>query len=121
MSRPHDTIDIAELEAYKSESRFQSEIVYEARVAGWGLWYHPYDSRRSTSGFPDLTMVNIERGLAVMAELKTERGIVSPEQRGWLVGLRAAGIYAPLWRPSMSGAIADWLHNPAGPPPGNED
>lgn len=121
---PNDIIDAADIitrERLKTEEEFQSAILYEADCAGWGLRYHPYDSRRSESGYPDLTMVHVDRGLLVMAELKTDRGRVSPEQRGWLTGLRMAGVHAPLWRPRMASAISDWLYDPTGAPPGSED
>lgn len=120
---PDDIIDIGvvALRTYKSEREFQSAILADAEAAGFALRYHPYSSLRSTAGFPDLTLVNSERGLLVMAEVKTNRGRVSPEQLDWLVGLRAAGVYAPLWRPRIAGAISDWLYDPVGEPPGNRD
>lgn len=123
MSRPHDVVEInaIELRTYNSEREFQSAILHDAESAGWSLRYHPYSSMRSTAGFPDLTLVNPERGIAVLVEVKTNRGIVSPPQREWLIGLRAAGLNACLWRPRIAGDISDWLHDPAGEPPGCKD
>ena len=65
----------------QTEAQFQDAVIDYARQCGW-LTYHPYDSRRSTSGFPDLTMVR--RGRIVFAELKTEVGKLRTDQRRWI-------------------------------------
>lgn len=67
-----------------------------ARLSGWVL-YHTHDSRRSPAGFPDLVLV---RERVVFAELKAEKGRVTPEQLAWLGRLWQAGAEAYLWRPS---------------------
>lgn len=60
------------------------ELVRDAtKLGGWRL-YHTHDSRRSHSGFPDVVAVNPALGRLVFAELKSARGIVSADQRGWL-------------------------------------
>ncbi len=64
------------------------------------LCYHPFDSRRSAPGYPDLTVVG-PRGV-LFRELKSDRGRLTPEQRTWLDRLTAAGADAAVWRP------ADW-------------
>lgn len=65
---------------------------------GW-LVYHPFDSRRSEPGYPDLTMVR--RRVLVFAELKTLKGRLRPEQREWLECLASVpGIIVKRWRPS---------------------
>lgn len=84
-----------------TERQLQDAVVECALRLGWYV-YHPYDSRRSTPGFPDLTMVRQER--IVFAELKSERGRIRPEQNAWLAALswtEACEVY--VWRP------ADWL------------
>lgn len=64
--------------------------------------FHPYDSRRSEPGFPDLVIVGV-RGV-LFRELKTEKGKVTTVQAQWIQALQVAGADAGLWRPS------DW-HN----------
>lgn len=59
--------------------------------------YHTYDSRRSTAGFPDLTIVGRS---TVFAELKSEKGKVSAAQHEWIVALNNSGVEAHVWRPS---------------------
>lgn len=72
-----------------------------ARLCGW-LVYHPYDSRRSTAGYPDLTMTHPASGRVIVAELKTDTGRLRPEQRTWLWAMaRNAGVEVALWRPAM--------------------
>ena len=81
-----------------TEKEFQQQVVALARVCGWRTYY-THDSRRSPFGFPDLCMVRPPR--LIMAELKSERGKLSPQQIEWLADLRC--IYAVevyLWRPS---------------------
>jgi hypothetical protein len=79
------------------------ETIREAAKIGRWLLYHTHDSRRSAAGFPDLVLV---RGRDVIfAELKTERGRLTPEQVAWLGALRAAGQDAVVWRPSDLDAV----------------
>lgn len=80
-----------------TEKDFMAAVVQFAKLSGW-LVYHPYDSRRSPAGFPDLVLV---RGPWILyVELKTERGKLSKEQEGWLAVLRRAGAVVRVWRPS---------------------
>lgn len=77
------------------EKEWQEQVI---ELAGYYRWlvYHTYDSRRSAKGFPDLVLV---REHVIFAELKTDRGRLSVDQRRWLEALRAAGQIAELWRP----------------------
>jgi hypothetical protein len=67
-----------------TESQFASLVVEVARLGGW-KHFHPFDSRRSTHGFPDYVLVKGPRLLFV--ELKTEAGRVRPDQEAWLEAL----------------------------------
>ena len=70
--------DFRELE---TEAEFQASVIDFAQTAGW-LVYHTYDSRKSAPGFPDLVMCR--NGRIVIAELKSARGKVTPQQMMWL-------------------------------------
>lgn len=67
--------------------------------------YHTRDSRRSTEGYPDWTVVLRDGGL-VFAELKTEKGEPSRDQLLWGAALssveEATGgrVRYRVWRPS---------------------
>ena len=89
-----------------TERDLQAAIVELARTIGW-MVYHPYDSRRSTPGYPDLTMVHPRTGAILFAELKTETGKVTDEQDQWLRALAVRGL-AFVWRPEhlTDGSIA---------------
>jgi hypothetical protein len=68
-----------------------------ARLYGW-MEYHTHDSRRSTSGFPDLVLLRPPR--LIFAELKTPKGRVTPEQEVWLQALaRVPDMEVFCWRP----------------------
>lgn len=80
-----------------TEKQFQQQIIGLARTLGWRV-YHPYDSRRSVPGFPDLVLVHPARGV-LWRELKTEKGRASPAQHDWLHALIEADQDATIWRP----------------------
>ncbi len=86
-----------------TEKEWQSRVTDLATLHGW-RWYHTHDSRRSPSGFPDLTLVRGNR--LIFAELKSNTGRATTEQEAWLTALRqvshSAHVAAFLWRP------ADW-------------
>jgi len=79
-----------------SEEQFQEQVIALAKLFGW-TWHHERDARRSTAGYPDLTLMRQPRLLFV--ELKTNVGRVRPEQKHWLAGLAACGLETYLWRP----------------------
>jgi hypothetical protein len=87
-----------------SERDLQALIVTLAKLHGWRT-YHTHDSRRSAPGFPDLVLVRPPR--LVFAELKTQRGRISPAQREWFEDLRRCqGVEVYLWKPSDRNHIA---------------
>lgn len=86
----------------QTEKQFEAAVVEYARLCGWRVW-HPFDSRRSEAGWPDLAMVR--DGVLVFAELKTERGRLSRAQADWLeelsrVAACVANVRVRVWRPS---------------------
>ena len=85
------------IEHLTSEKDFQETVIDLAEARGW-LVYHPYDSRRSREGYPDLTLVRAPR--VIFAELKTEKGKLSDEQWAWQTALLSCpGVEYHVWRP----------------------
>jgi hypothetical protein len=83
-----------------SELQFQRQVIQLAVLYNWAV-FHCYDSRKSQgSGYPDLTLAHERRGLVVFAELKTNRGRLSEDQRRWLRILAAAHEHVYCWRPT---------------------
>ncbi len=80
-----------------TEKMFLQQVIDLAHLTGW-LVYHTFDSRRSGAGFPDLILIRGKQLLA--AELKSEKGRLSPAQQQWLDALSKAGVEVAVWRPS---------------------
>lgn len=85
-----------------TEKAWQAQVLQLATLYRW-LAYHPFDSRHSTAGYPDLTLVRPPS--LVFAELKTAKGRLAPAQMVWLEQLRAAGQEAYVWRPDDFEAV----------------
>ncbi len=81
------------------EKMFLQQVIDLAHLTGW-LCYHTHDSRRSCPGFPDLALCHPGRHLYLLAELKSERGRLSPAQQSWIDALREASIEVHVWRPA---------------------
>lgn len=93
------------LDSAISEKAFQAQVIQLAELNNW-MVYHPFDSRRSTAGYPDLTLCRpfgkgsgaTHYGELIFVELKREGGRVSPAQTRWLTALStAARVY--VWFP----------------------
>ncbi len=82
-----------------TEAELLSTVRDACRWSGL-LCYHPFDSRRSEPGYPDVTVCGPSGVL--WRELKSSKGRLTAEQRQWLDRLTAAGADAAVWRP------ADW-------------
>ncbi len=89
-----------------TEKDWQEQVVKLATLLRWHH-FHPHDSRRSVAGWPDLVLVRPPE--LVIAELKTDRGRLRPEQRDWLAWLAACGIETYVWRPRDWDAVVDRL------------
>lgn len=79
-----------------TEAQLQAAVVDLCKLLGV-RWYHPYDSRRSVPGYPDLTLVGT-RGL-MFRELKTATGRLTKHQQDWGASLRRASADWDVWRP----------------------
>jgi hypothetical protein len=82
-----------------TEAAWQAQVEAWAKRAGW-LGYHVRDSRGSARGFPDCVFVRPQTSEIVFAELKTERGRVSPSQQVWIEALRACNQRVFVFRPA---------------------
>jgi hypothetical protein len=97
------------LDAAVNEADFMWQIIQLARVCHW-FCYHPYDSRRSAVGFPDLCCVHPERRLLCFLEIKRESGKTTAAQEAWLAALGAIpGVVAMVVRPSDFEMVAGIL------------
>jgi hypothetical protein len=82
---------------HTSERDFMAQVIEAATLFGWTT-YHPFLSKWSARGFPDLVLVRPPR--LILAELKTDVGQPTPEQAMWLELLgQVPGIEVELWRP----------------------
>ena len=93
-----------------AETEFQAFVVKAAHAAGWlvahfrkarirradGSIYYATPAAVEGVGWPDLVLV---KRRVLYREVKTERGVVSPDQQAWLDALGAAGADAKVWRP----------------------
>lgn len=84
-----------------TEKAFQQQVVALAKILGWRV-YHPFLSKWSERGFPDLTMVRARDRRIVFAELKAEKGRVSEAQAEWqeLLEAVAYGDEMDTWDPN---------------------
>jgi hypothetical protein len=90
------------LDEHTTETQLLAFVIDLAHHTGWHT-FHPYDSRRSAPGWPDLVLVRAPEIIA--AELKTERGRLRPEQVQVLALLTACNLEVHVWRPSDTPAI----------------
>jgi hypothetical protein len=88
-----------------SERDFRHQVIDLCKLLGW-KHYFTWTSIHSPKGFPDLVLV---RERVIFAELKTEKGKVTPNQQEWLDALKQANQEVYLWRPSDFDEIAGIL------------
>ena len=113
-----------------TEAAFTSQVIKLAQTLGWktahfrpgmtsrigkegeAIWVTPVQG--DGVGFPDLVM--IRQGRLVVAELKSENGIISTAQIKWLEAFDTLkiGIEVYLWHPAQFEEIAEILNNRAG-------
>lgn len=93
--RPRNVLDDA-----ISEKDFSQQFSDAAKMYGWTMRYHTFDSRRSSPGFPDWVLIHPGRGECIFVELKNERGKLSRHQQNWIKALEAAGQRVFVFKPS---------------------
>lgn len=91
------------------EKDFQQQIIDMAKLLGWWV-YHPYDSRRSTAGWPDLTLIHFTTGRTIFAEVKAMKGRLSKAQKVCQELLRMQNDVR-VWRPCDWPEIEDVLRS----------
>lgn len=79
-----------------TEAQLQAAVTDLCKYYGL-LWFHPYDSRRSVPGYPDLTIAGTR---VIFRELKSQTGRLSPHQVKWAARLEAARADMAIWRPA---------------------
>ena len=107
------------LDRAMTEAQLQDSVIEMARAFQWMVaHFRPAMTDQGWrtavqgdgAGFPDLVLVRATR--AIFAELKSEKGRVSPAQEAWLDRLRAVpGIEVYVWRPTdwSSGEVEEVL------------
>lgn len=91
-----------------SERAFMNQVISLARLYDWKYWHapdnRPIQTRRGVRmqhvvpGWPDLTLVR--DSTLIFAELKAEKGRVTPAQVEWLAALEnVPGVETYIWRP----------------------
>jgi hypothetical protein len=87
-----------------TEAQLQNAVIQLCELLGVD-WYHPYFSRRSAAGWPDLALCG-DNGF-LLRELKTEKGRLTRDQQKWGSRLRNAAVSWDVWRPDdlQSGRI----------------
>jgi len=101
-----------------TEAQFQQQVIDLAHIYGWAVaHFRPAWSRDGKrcmtavqadgSGWPDLTLVKGKR--LIFAEVKSDKGHLSPEQYEWLERLKQTGNEVYLWMPENWDNIQELL------------
>ena len=94
-----------------SERLFQDKVEQIAKMNGWLIFHasphlvRPGVWRSDGKGFPDLCLCHPSRGL-IFAELKSQEGRLSHEQKLWAEALVNADVEHYVWRPNQLDLIA---------------
>lgn len=99
-----------------TEAEFQAQVVQLAGLCGWRVMHvrksigrrggkSAWQTTTSIKGWPDLFLYHPGRGLHFAAELKSDDGPVSAEQKTVLAELNRAGCPAVVWRPKDWDAV----------------
>ena len=86
------------------ETAVKSEIKRWLNLFGWRCWYN-LQGLGAYKGIPDITA--IRKGVVIWIEVKSDRGIQSPAQKGFQDMIERAGGYYILARSSQD--VEDYL------------
>ncbi len=90
-----------------TEKQLMSQVKDLAKIYHWKL-YHPFLSKWSEKGYPDITLIRPPR--IIFAELKRDTGKLTPSQLEWAELLKACpGVEYHLWKPSNFESIVEVL------------
>ena len=98
---------VEEVEHYSRNSGDAAAL--EDAAALGGLAFHPRFSVGSEPGWPDLALARRRDRRLIFAELKSERGHLSPRQAAVIELLRECGQEVHVWRPSQWAEIEEAL------------
>ena len=93
-----------------SEKDLQRAVMRAYQDAGW-LAFHEFDSRFSTSGFPDVFAVHPTTGHSHFVELKSAKGKLRAEQVEWIAALERAGHEVFVLRPEQLPQHLHWIEH----------
>ncbi len=82
-----------------TEKELREQIRDLCKVLGYHF-YFTWTSLHSPRGFPDLVLANPEKRRVIFAELKSDKGKLSPAQEEWLKTLADCGQECYIWRPA---------------------
>jgi hypothetical protein len=92
-----------------THTQLQNQVREVCKLLGL-LHFHTHDSRKSEAGFPDSSICHPDGGTLWLMELKSEDGIVMPDQRTWLHALaRVTRVESGIVRPSGLDAFVQRL------------
>lgn len=90
-----------------TEKQLREQVRDLCKLMGWDFWFC-WTSIHSPRGYPDLTLCRPPR--LILAELKTEKGIVSDFQQHWIDILsQCPGVEVYIVRPSGIEEFAEVL------------
>lgn len=89
-----------------TEAQFLRQVKDLAKLLGWDFAYHPFLSKWSERGWPDLALARRRDGRFLLAELKRDTGKLTDHQSEVIDLLRACGLAVFVWRPADLDAIA---------------
>jgi len=91
-----------------TERDLREQVRDLCKLFGWKM-YFSWTSIHSPRGFPDLVLANPEQKRVIFAELKSDKGTVTPQQQEWLDTLEACGQEVYVWKPGDIEGIAEIL------------
>jgi len=99
-----DLVDPASVIKPLTEKEFLAQVLELLTLNGWLLVDHQFEqahyAKRTSKGRPDILAIRAPRVL--FAEIKSEKGKLSPHQKLWLMELeQCPGVEVYCWRPSM--------------------
>jgi len=91
-----------------TEKDLREQIRTLCKLFGWRFLF-TWTSIHSPKGMLDLFLINPEQKRVIFAELKSEKGKMTPEQQQVFDELKACGQEVYLWRPGDIEGIAEIL------------